>query len=102
MLIVKVGVAKALPSTRWCQDMSALVGRGAGHSRAWCQPETTVVDCLGKPPRFVTSISGVESRYTDRETLEIFCMAYAGKMNNCSLSACSNSGSMRRLSGVDA
>ena len=36
---------------------------------------------LGKPPRFVTSISGVESRYTDRETLEIFSMAYVGKMN---------------------
>jgi acetylglutamate/LysW-gamma-L-alpha-aminoadipate kinase len=36
---------------------------------------------LGKPPRFVTSVSGVESRYTDRETLEIFSMAYVGKMN---------------------
>jgi acetylglutamate/LysW-gamma-L-alpha-aminoadipate kinase len=36
---------------------------------------------LGKPPRFVTSISGVESRYTDRQTLEIFSMAYVGKMN---------------------
>ncbi len=36
---------------------------------------------LGKPPRFVTSISGVESRYTDRETLEIFEMAYVGKVN---------------------
>ena len=36
---------------------------------------------LGKPPRFVTSVSGVESRYTDRETLEIFNMVYVGKMN---------------------
>ena len=36
---------------------------------------------LGKPPRFVTSVSGFESRYTDRETLEMFTMAYVGKMN---------------------
>jgi acetylglutamate/LysW-gamma-L-alpha-aminoadipate kinase len=36
---------------------------------------------LGHPPRFVTSPSGYTSRYTDRETLEIFMMAYAGKVN---------------------
>src|SRR6266487_538535 len=66
-----------------CQDVSALVRRGerlilvhgASH-------ETNLLStALGKPPRFVTSISGAESRYTDRETLEIFTMAYVGKMN---------------------
>jgi acetylglutamate/LysW-gamma-L-alpha-aminoadipate kinase len=36
---------------------------------------------LGRPPRFVTSVSGVESRYTDRDTLALFSMAYVGKMN---------------------
>ena len=29
----------------------------------------------------VTSVSGYESRYTDRETLEIFEMVYCGKIN---------------------
>ena len=36
---------------------------------------------LGHPPRFVTSTSGFTSRYTDRETLEIFAMVTAGKIN---------------------
>ena len=36
---------------------------------------------LGHPPRFVTSPSGYSSRYTDRQTLEIFLMAAAGKLN---------------------
>jgi acetylglutamate/LysW-gamma-L-alpha-aminoadipate kinase len=44
--------------------------------------ETNVLaTALGHPPRFVTSVSGVESRYTDRETLEIFAMAAAGKVS---------------------
>ena len=83
MIVVKVGAEKAFPIEAVCQDVSALVGRGerlilvhgASH-------ETNLLStALGKPPRFVTSISGVESRYTDRETLEIFTMAYVGKMN---------------------
>lgn len=36
---------------------------------------------LGKPPRMVTSPSGYTSRYTDRETLDLFAMVYCGKLN---------------------
>ncbi|MGH9194861.1 MAG: [LysW]-aminoadipate kinase, partial [Acidimicrobiia bacterium] len=44
--------------------------------------ETNAIsDKLGKPPKFVTSASGYESRFTDRETLEIFEMVYCGKVN---------------------
>jgi acetylglutamate/LysW-gamma-L-alpha-aminoadipate kinase len=44
--------------------------------------ETNVIsEKLGHPPRFVTSVSGHSSRYTDRETLEIFAMVVAGKIN---------------------
>ena len=44
--------------------------------------ETNVLSAaLGKPPRFVTSVSGLQSRYTDRETLMLFAMAYVGKLN---------------------
>lgn len=83
MIVVKVGGGKGIPIEAVCQDVQALVQRGerlilvhgASH-------ETNVLsEALGKPPRFVTSISGVESRYTDRETLDIFNMAYVGKMN---------------------
>lgn len=83
MIVVKVGGGKGIPLEDVCQDVSCLVQdgerlilvHGASH-------ETNVLsEALGRPPRFVTSISGVESRYTDRQTLEIFCMAYVGKMN---------------------
>jgi acetylglutamate/LysW-gamma-L-alpha-aminoadipate kinase len=83
MIVVKIGGGKGIPLEAVCQDVQVLVQRGErllllhGGSH-----ETNVLStALGKPPRFVTSISGVESRYTDRETLEIFCMAYVGKMN---------------------
>jgi len=83
MLVVKVGGGHGIPLQAVCQDVCTLVKQGKrlllvhGGSH-----ETNVLSAaLGKPPRFVTSISGVESRYTDRETLEIFSMAYVGKMN---------------------
>src|SRR5713101_5889225 len=83
MIVVKVGGSKGIAINAVCQDVSTLVGRGerlifvhgASH-------ETNLLSmALGKPPRFVTSMSGVESRYTDRDTLEMFTMAYVGKMN---------------------
>jgi acetylglutamate/LysW-gamma-L-alpha-aminoadipate kinase len=83
MIVVKVGGGKGISRDAVCQDVSVLVKGGErlllvhGGSHA-----TNVLStALGKPPRFVTSISGVESRYTDRETLEIFSMAYVGKIN---------------------
>lgn len=57
---------------------------------------------LGKPPRFVTSASGLESRYTDRETLEIFEMAYCGKGNKALVEAFQSRGiNAVGLSGLD-
>ena len=83
MLVVKIGGGKGIPLDAVCQDVRQVVQQGGrllllhGGSH-----ETNLLStALGKPPRFVTSVSGVESRYTDRETLEIFSMAYVGKMN---------------------
>ncbi|GIX47011.1 MAG: putative acetylglutamate kinase-like protein [Candidatus Tectimicrobiota bacterium] len=83
MLVVKVGGSQGIPLDGVCEDVRDLVRQGerlllvhgASALTNWLSA------ALGKPPRFVTSLSGVESRYTDRETLEIFCMAYVGKMN---------------------
>lgn len=36
---------------------------------------------MGNPPRFLTSLSGVSSRYTDPSTLEIITMAITGRVN---------------------
>jgi len=38
-------------------------------------------EALGRPPKFLTSPSGVVSRYTDKETMDVFTMALAGKLN---------------------
>jgi len=65
--------------------------------------ETNVLaEKLGKPPRFVTSVSGIESRYTDRETLDIFEMAYCGKANKAVVEAFQRRGvNAVGLSGLD-
>jgi acetylglutamate/LysW-gamma-L-alpha-aminoadipate kinase len=104
MIVVKVGGSKGIPIDAVCQDISALVRRDERvilvHGAS---DETNLLStALGKPPRFVTSISGVESRYTDRETLEIFCMAYAGKMNKLFVERLQQLGvNAVGLSGVD-
>ena len=40
-----------------------------------------LAEALGRPPKFLTSPSGVVSRYTDKETMDVFTMALAGKLN---------------------
>ena len=42
---------------------------------------TKVSTQLGKPAKFVLSPSGIKSRYTDKETSEIFTMVMSGKIN---------------------
>jgi len=63
MIVVKVGGGKGIPIEAVCQDVRILVGRGerlifvhgASH-------ETNLLStALGKPPRFVTSISGLKA-----------------------------------------
>lgn len=83
MIVVKIGGSAGVDLDAVCADLAALVKAGQqlilvhGGSH-----ETNLLsEKLGKPPRFVTSVSGMESRYTDRETLEIFEMVYAGKVN---------------------
>lgn len=57
---------------------------------------------LGKPPKMVTSPSGFTSRYTDRETLEIFAMVYCGKVNTVIVEKLQRLGvNAVGLSGVD-
>ncbi len=42
---------------------------------------TDVASRLGKEQRFIVSPQGVRSRYTDKETIEIYTMVMAGKIN---------------------
>jgi len=83
MIVVKAGGSKGLDMGAICTDVATLVQQGEqvilvhGGSH-----ETNVIaEQLGHPPRFVTSVSGHSSRYTDRKTLEIFVMVAAGRIN---------------------
>ncbi len=83
MIVVKVGGSAGINYDLVCDDIAALVKSGTqvilvhGGSH-----ETNVIsERLGKPPRILTSAQGYTSRYTDSETLDIFAMVYAGKMN---------------------
>ncbi|GEM48566.1 [LysW]-aminoadipate kinase [Deinococcus cellulosilyticus] len=83
MIIVKVGGSLGIDYDALCRDIAALYKAGEKlilvHGGS---AETNrVAEALGHPPRFITSPSGYTSRFTDRETIEIFEMVYCGKMN---------------------
>ena len=83
MLVVKVGGSLGIDYDAVCRDLATLIRNGekAILVHGGSAETNRVSERLGKPPRMVTSVSGYESRYTDRETLEIFEMVYCGKMN---------------------
>lgn len=83
MIVVKIGGASGVNLEAVCQDIASLVQEGqqvlVAHGGS---AETNEISAqLGHPPRFVTAASGFTSRYTDRETLEIFAMVTNGKIN---------------------
>jgi acetylglutamate/LysW-gamma-L-alpha-aminoadipate kinase len=83
LLVVKVGGTEGVDFVSVCEDAAGLIKGGyhlvivhGGSSEA-----NNLGEALGYPPRFITSPSGYTSRYTDRRTLEIFCMSVNGKVN---------------------
>lgn len=64
---------------------------------------TKVCEQLGKEPKFVTSPSGIKSRYTDKETAEIFTMVMSGRINKTIVQMLQKNGiNAVGISGVDA
>jgi len=104
MLVVKIGGGSGTQIDPAVTDLTGLLRSGRKvllvHGASG---ETNILaEKLGKPPRFVTSVSGIESRYTDRETLEIFEMAYCGKANKAVVEAFQRRGvNAVGLSGLD-
>ena len=83
MIVVKAGGGEGLDMSAVVADVAELAKQGEqvvlvhGGSH-----ETNVIsEKLGHPARLVTSVSGHSSRYTDRDTLEIFVMVTAGRIN---------------------
>mgnify|MGYP005834152433 CR=1 FL=1 len=83
MLVVKIGGSEGINLDFIADDVAALTRAGQQMVvvHGGSAETNEVATALGHPPRFVTSVSGYTSRYTDRRTLEIFEMVYCGKVN---------------------
>ncbi len=104
MIVVKSGGAAGIDVTNVCADVALLVRQGQqvvlvhGGSDAG----TTLGRRLGQTPRYLTFSDGVQSRYTDPETLNIMTMAMTGHVNPQIVSQLLQNGvSAIGLSGID-
>jgi acetylglutamate/LysW-gamma-L-alpha-aminoadipate kinase len=79
MIVVKVGGGKGTNLEPVLEDLKNMKDYVLVHGGS--DEANELSERLGKPPRMVTSPSGFTSRVTDRETLSILSMAYAGKLN---------------------
>src|SRR5438309_10874305 len=84
MLVVKVGGAEGNGIDNVLLDLAprrdyVLVHGGSNEV-------DQLAEALGRPIRWITSPSGVVSRYTDRDTMEVFTMALTGKLNTAIVS----------------
>ncbi|TFH02684.1 MAG: acetylaminoadipate kinase, partial [Nitrosopumilus sp.] len=104
MITIKIGgsvVDNLHPSTildikKVVESEAVIIVHGGG------KEVTKVCKQLGKEPRFVTSPSGIKSRYTDKETVEIFTMVMAGRINKAIVQMLQKNGiNAIGLSGVD-
>jgi len=105
MITIKIGgsvVDNLHPSTisdikKVAESEGVIIVHGGG------KEVTKVCKQLGKEPKFVTSPSGIKSRYTDKETAEIFTMVMAGRINKTIVQMLQKNGiNAIGLSGVDA
>lgn len=83
MIVIKIGGASGLNFNAVTADIAAHINAGYQFVvvHGGSDETNTISERLGHPPRMVTSPSGFTSRYTDRETLEIFAMVTAGKIS---------------------
>lgn len=104
MITIKIGgsvVDNLHPSTildikKVAKSEGVIIVHGGG------KEVTKVCEQLGKEPKFVTSPSGIKSRYTDKETAEIFTMVMAGRINKTIVQMLQKNGiNAVGLSGVD-
>src|SRR5947209_12675538 len=80
MLVIKLGGSAGIDVKRFLADLAHLdrpyvLVHGANVEL------DTLMRRLGVEPRLVTSSNGQVSRYTDAEAMDIFLMAYCGKVN---------------------
>ncbi len=79
MMVVKVGGAVGNDGDNVLLDLARRTGYVLVHGGS--SEVDRIATAIGSPPRFLTSPSGVVSRYTDETTMEVFTMALPGKLN---------------------
>lgn len=84
LIVVKLGGTEGVDFSAICADAAELLKQGqnlvlvhGGSAEA-----NALGEALGTPAKFITSPSGFTSRYTNRQTLEVFLMAVNGKVNS--------------------
>jgi acetylglutamate/LysW-gamma-L-alpha-aminoadipate kinase len=80
-IVVKIGGGEGIDPEPTLADLAAMGDSPYVLVHGGSHETNQLSEALGHPPRFVTSISGHTSRYTDAETMEMFTMALAGKVN---------------------
>lgn len=80
MIVIKLGGSAGIDTERFLADLSSLSEPYVLVHGANVELDA-VMRRMGVEPRIVTSSSGQVSRYTDRETMDLFLMTYAGKVN---------------------
>jgi acetylglutamate/LysW-gamma-L-alpha-aminoadipate kinase len=79
MITIKIGGAQGIDLPAVCGDVAELILKGEQviFVHGGSNETNALSEALGVVPRFLTTVTGFTSRYTDRATLEIFCMATA-------------------------
>jgi acetylglutamate/LysW-gamma-L-alpha-aminoadipate kinase len=100
VLVVKIGGAIGTGFENLAQDLTKykdfILVHGGSHDM------NIISEKLEIPPRFVTSISGHVSRYTDEATLDVLKMVYSGKVNKTIIETMRKKGiNAIGLSGLD-
>jgi len=103
-VVVKIGGAKAVDPEGAVGDIAALVDDGRDvivvHGGSTAVDET--LERMGIEPTYVETPGGVTGRFTDEETIEVFEMVMAGKLNTELTTLFRNAGvDALGLSGVD-
>lgn len=98
-LVIKLGGSAGIDVERFLDDLARLhepfvLVHGANVEL------DALMRSLGKEPRLVTSSTGQVSRYTDAETMDMFLMVYAGKVNKRIVEGLARRG--RRAVGLSA
>lgn len=83
MIVIKIGGSHGINLDYICTDAASLIKEGQQlvfvHGAG--KEADELGERLGYPAKHVTSPQGFTSRYTDRQTLEIYTMAAVGKIN---------------------